>query len=152
MSWTARLPVLLPLAASWATAQSARILAEGAPLTAEASALAQRVGVRRPDAVRVLHVPVIPSPEHAELAAVCHALGFLGADTAGLTLGAGLFIREDLAGQRLLLAHELRHAAQYEEYPTIAAYLERYIPELLEFGYERAPLEVDARLSEALAG
>ena len=113
------------------------------------STLAQRVGVRHPAAVRVLCVPAIPAPRHPELAAACAALGFLGPDTAGLTLGSSIFLRTDLAGERRLWAHELRHVAQYEEYPTIAAYLERYIPELLAFGYAHAPFEVDARRMES---
>jgi hypothetical protein len=146
--FAARLPILMPLAIEWAAAQAAHILAAGVPLTTEGLALAQRVGVRQPAAVRVLHVPRIPGPEASELRAACEALGFLGASTAGLTLGSGIFIREDLAGQHALLSHELRHVAQYEAYPTIAAYLARYIPELLEFGYERAPFEVDARRAE----
>jgi hypothetical protein len=146
--FAARLPFLMPLAVEWATAQAAHILAAGAPLTTEGLGLAQRVGVRAPAAVRVLHVPRIPGPEHPALRAACEALGFLGASTAGLTLGSGIFIREDLASQRALLAHELRHVAQYEEYPSIAGYLARYVPELLEFGYEHAPFEVDARRME----
>ena len=141
----------MPLAVEWANTESARIVAEGAPLTASMTALAQRVGVRRPEAVRVLCVPAIPAPRHRELAAACAALGFLGSDTAGLTLGPGIFLRDDLAGDRRLWAHELRHVAQYEEYPTIAAYLAQYIPELLAHGYSRAPFEVDARRMESRA-
>jgi hypothetical protein len=148
LNWAERLPALLPLAAEWAVAQSRRILAEGAPLTPDLVEVARRVGVRKPEEVRLLVVPAIPGPDHTGLRAACDALGFLAADTAGLTLGSGIFLRQDVAGQRRLIAHELRHVAQYEEYPSIAAYLERYIPELLEFGYKQAPLEVDARRME----
>jgi hypothetical protein len=148
LNWTDRLPTLLPLAAEWATAQSRWILAEGVPLTPDLVDVARRVGVRKPKDVRLLVVFAIPGPEHGELRAACDALGFLAADTAGLTLGSGIFLRQDVAGQHRLIAHELRHVAQYEEYPSIAAYLERYIPELLEFGYRDAPLEADARRME----
>jgi hypothetical protein len=150
LNWEERVPILLPLAASWAWAESANIRGLGTPLSADLLEMAECVGVRNPDLVRILFVPRIPRPEHPELRAACEALGFLGKDTAGLTLGSGIFIRQDLAGQPRLFAHELRHVAQYEEYPSLAAYLERYIPELLAFGYERAPFEVDARRMEAL--
>jgi hypothetical protein len=146
--WAERLSILVALAAEWAVAQSERILAEGAPLAADFLEVATRVGVRNPKAVRVLLVPIIPGPDNPELRAACAALGFVTTDAAGLTLGSGIFLREGLGDQRRLLAHELRHVAQYEQYPSIAAYLQKYIPDLLEFDYEEAPFEVDARRME----
>ena len=91
----------------------------------------------------------IPRPDDPLLSAACDQIGFLASDTIGLTLGYGIYL---VAGHRLdlrLIAHELRHVAQYEECASIPAFLDRYLREILEFGYENAPLEVDARGAES---
>jgi hypothetical protein len=41
--------------------------------------------------------------------------------------------------------------AQYEQAGSIAAYLAVYIAELLRYGYDAAPFEVDARRVEGVA-
>jgi hypothetical protein len=146
----AELPHLLPLASAWAEEQRARILRTGRPLSPQEKGLAIEVGVRRPELVRLGLVDRIPSPEDERLKAACAQLGFLGEKTLGLTLGHGVYLRTDAAVSRRLLAHELRHVAQYERYPSIAAYLAVYIPELLQHGYEQAPFERDAREAEGV--
>jgi hypothetical protein len=149
MNLNAQLPVLLPLAVSWAEQQSSLILQQGHPLSPSDTALAHRVGVRDHEAVRVLVVDAIPAPAHPLLRDACIALSFLGPNTGGLTLGHAIFVRKDVANDRNLIAHELRHVAQYEEQGCIAAYLSVYIPQLLTYGYENAPLELDAIQSAA---
>jgi hypothetical protein len=147
------LPQLVPLAVEWAERQEAAILRVGRGLDAAERRVAAAVGVRDLDGVRLLVVPRIPGPEHPLLANACAALGFLGPGTAGLTLGRGVYLQKAaFALSRRLLPHELRHVAQYEEAGGIAPYLARYIPELLEHGYDAAPLEVDARRVEGLDG
>jgi hypothetical protein len=142
--WEEALPRLLPLAAAWAREQSERILREGGALDAEGLTRARRVGVASPERVRVLLVGSIPRPEDPALKSACARLELLGPDTAGLTLGHAIYIRRSLRGDRVLLAHELRHVAQYERYPTIDAYLDVYLRELVRYGYALAPFEVDA--------
>lgn len=44
-----------------------------------------------------------------------------------------------------LLSHEYRHVHQYEAAGSIAAFLRRYLQQIAEVGYERAPYEIDAR-------
>jgi len=149
MDLKAALPRLFPLACSWAEEQSALILRTDYPLSEPALKLAWLVGVRRPEVVRVLVVPSIPAPTEPSLQAACAQLQFLGPDTAGLTLGSGIFVRQDSEHDRPLLAHELRHVAQYEQHPSIAAYLSVYIPELIQFGYANAPMERDAQRAAA---
>ena len=140
---------LLPLAAQWAEEQATVLGSEGSALNVSEQGLAQSVGVKQPDRVRVCVVQRIPAPSHPLLSRACAQLGFLGPDTAGLTLGYGVYLRTGLAGpERSVLVHELRHVAQYEAYETIGAYLAVYIPQLLKYGYDRAPLEVDARAAE----
>jgi len=142
--WEDELPRLLPLAAAWARGQSESILRCGTPLDAEGLARARRVGVASPERVRVLLVRSVPRPEDPTLRSACARLSLLGPDTAGLTLGYGIYVRRSLCGDRFLLAHELRHVAQYERYPTIEAYLDVYLRELVRYGYALAPFEVDA--------
>ena len=141
------LPHLLPLACAWANEHFAHILSTGQPLSQQDHDLATEVVVRRPELVRVALVARIPSPQDEKLKTACEQLHFLDEGTLGLTLGFGIYIKEAAAGRRLL-AHELRHVAQYEHYPSIEAYLAVYIPELLQYGYEQAPFERDAREAE----
>jgi len=149
MDLIAELPRLMPLACSWAEEQSALILRTGCTLSEPALKFARLVGVQRPALVRVLVVPSIPAPTEPALQAACAQLQFLGPDTAGLTLGSGIFVRQDSDRDSQLLAHELRHVAQYEQYPSIKAYLSVYIPELIQFGYANAPMELDAQRAAA---
>ena len=149
MDLNVELPRLFPLAAQWAAEQSARILAEGIPLSAPGAQLARLVGVQHPELVRLLVVAEIPAPQEPALKAACAQLEFLGPNTAGLTLGAGIFIKRGLEQDRTLIAHELRHVSQYEQFSSIPAYLAVYIPELIQFGYSLAPMELDAQRAAA---
>jgi hypothetical protein len=144
MDIKAEMPRLLPLAVTWAESQEARILREGDPLRGRAVTLARLVGVLTPDRVRVLLVPRIPRPEQPSLAAACEQLGFLEKDTVGLVIGYAMFIRRGFQGDPILMAHELRHVAQYEKHESVAAYISQYFQELLRHGYDRAPYEIDA--------
>lgn len=65
----------------------------------------------------------------------------------GLTLGHAVIVVNGHATRRLL-THEFRHVHQYEAVGSIAAYLPLYLQEIATFGYEQAPLEVDARQHE----
>lgn len=148
MNLSDELPRLLPLACEWAEEQAALIRRTGRPLTAGEGEIAARVGVRLSELVRIWVVEEIPTPTQSALRAACEQLNLLGEDTAGLTLGYGVFLQKGRSESTRLLAHELRHVAQYEGHGSIAAYLRVYIPELLTFGYEEAPLERDAREAE----
>jgi hypothetical protein len=144
------LPRLMPLACKWAESEASRILATGVTLDPVGLRLASCVGVRAPEQVRVLFVPTIPRPAEPALAQACDATGIIGPETRGLTLGHGVFIRERDEANPWLLAHELRHVSQYEGFGSIAAFLGKYLPELVQFGPTNSPLELDA--SEAADG
>ncbi len=149
---TAELGRLLPSAITWAEGQAEVLQREGAGLSIADQDLARAVGVKHPDRVRVCLVRRIPAPSDPLLSRACAQLGFLGPDTAGLTLGYGVYLRTGLGRhEHTVLAHELRHVAQYESRESIGAYLNVYIPELLEYGYEHAPFEIDARRAEVAA-
>ena len=145
-------PVLLPLAAQWAAEQEAMILTGGVPLKAEELEDASQLGVREPGKVRLLKVPGIPRPADPRLTAACDAVGFLTPATRGLTVGYGIFVRQDCWGGRELIRHELVHTAQYERFGSIESFLRCYLTECLTFGYDNSPLEIEAQESSARLG
>jgi hypothetical protein len=141
------LPALLPLAISWANAQSRRILAHGIALSDEYATIARRVGVAWPELVRVASVRAMPLPRHAALRDAALKAGLLGPNVIGLTLGHGVLVVSGHATRRLL-SHELRHVHQYEQAGSIAAYLPRYLAQIVDVGYFDSPFERDAREHE----
>ena len=97
-----------------------------------------------PQAVRILAVSEIPLPEQDDLREAAGTFGLITRDTAGLTLGHGIFVRNDCLKDPKLVAHELMHVAQYERHGSILAFLKRYLSEVNEYGYPAAPMEREA--------
>lgn len=97
----------------------------------------------------MLEVQALPLPEDDELRQAGLRTGLLGPTIVGLTLGHGIFI---LAGHKTarLLSHELRHVFQYEQADSIANFLSAYLEQIVSFGYDKAPLEIDARNHQQL--
>jgi hypothetical protein len=141
------LPSLLPAAISWAERESDRGLREGAPLAGDRQDLAARAGVVRPERVRVLLVEALPQPEEPAIREAGKQAGLLAPGMIGLTLGYAIFIRRG-SDSRRTISHELRHVRQYEAAGGIAAFLPVYLLQILELGYEAAPMEADARAHE----
>ena len=138
------LRVLVPLAAEWARTVSAQAQATGQPLDGEGLALARRVGVSAPEKIRVVVCNRMPFPDHPKLRRAAKATRLLGPGMAGLTLGYAIFVRDGELTKRLM-SHELRHVAQYEAAGSIDNFLEAYLAQIVEVGYESAPYEIDAR-------
>src|SRR5258705_309021 len=107
------LPRLLPKAIAWAEAEAAAAQRRGLMLDAIGLRLAQMVGVRRPELVRVVETPTLPFPSDAELGLAATQTGLLGPHMAGLTLGYAVFVRAGQVSARLI-SHECRHVHQYE--------------------------------------
>lgn len=142
------LPQLLPSAIAWAEGKSAEICRDGVRLTPSGLAVATAVGVHRPDQIRLVLVDRLPLPENADLRIATVQTGLLGPNMVGLTLGYGILICNGHLANRLL-SHECRHVYQYEAAGSIASFLLVYLQQIGEFGYARAPLEVDARNHES---
>lgn len=143
----ANLRVLLPKAVEWAKERAAAVEASGVPLTPNRIVIARRVGVQRPESIRLAIVRCMPLPEDAMLREAALATGMLGAGTMGLTLGHSILICHGYDSAELM-AHECRHVYQYEQYGSIESFLPVYLQQLLQCGYFSAPLEVDARNHE----
>ena len=141
------LPKLLPRAIAWVENQYAFIAKNGQPLSESEKELARRIGVLRPDLIRVYGVPLLPLPEDPELRQVAIATNMLGPDMVGLTLGHGIYICHGHRNTRLL-SHEFRHVYQYEQAGSIAAFLPLYLTQIATVGYHNAPFEMDARAHE----
>lgn len=109
--------------------------------------IAQRVGVLRPELIRVVIVDALPMPQDAMLHAAAVQTGLLGPHMPGLTLGYSVLVYRGQDTLRLL-SHEFRHVYQYEQAGSIAAFLPTYLQQIVQFGYANAPLEVDARSHE----
>lgn len=134
---------LLPAAVAWVEEQERDVTRRGRPLVSHFLALAGEAGVLHPERVRTLAVPTMPRPG-GELGRANDVLGFVGAATAGLTVGYGILLRADAAQGEALLYHELIHVGQYERLGGVAGFLPSYLGQCAEFGYEHAPLEVEA--------
>lgn len=141
------LPQLLPRAVAWAEAHSARICASGVTLSPLGVRLAHAVGVVRSDLIRVNVVRQLPLPEDPQLRFAALQTGLLGPNMVGMTLGYGIYIVDGNQTNRLI-SHECRHVAQYESAGSIASFLPVYLQQIAIFGYQQAPLEVDARAHE----
>lgn len=139
-------PMLLPLAVRWAREQEILILSSGSPLPEQNLADAKRAGVKSPEKIRLLAVDKIPSPRNPILRLASRSVRLITADTAGLTLRYGIFIRRDFWGHRGLIAHECIHTAQYERLGGFTEFLGHYLTECVEIGYSQAPMEQEAVL------
>jgi hypothetical protein len=137
---------MLPRAAAWAQQQERLMLGnkESLVLIPEGQVIARRAGVSQPEAVRILAVPEIPLPEEADLREAAVAFGLITPGTAGLTIGYGIFVRQDCLKDPKLIAHELMHVAQYERLRSIPAFLQQYLSEVNQYGYPAAPMEQEA--------
>jgi hypothetical protein len=149
MNLAEELPRLLPKAVAWAEAESAVALAAGKPLDPAQREIADAAGVRYPERVRIAVVDSIPHPTDSHLREAARQSGLLGPDTVGLALGHAVLLRSDFAHDLDVLAHELRHVRQYECFGSIKAFLSVYLAQVVQFGYEHAPMERTARSDTA---
>jgi uncharacterized protein DUF4157 len=135
---------LLPQAIAWAERQEKTILqhAGARALSSAETETAKRAGVEFHQKVRILVVGKMPLPNDPALLQAARDFGLDSAD--GLTYGYGIFIRENHAGNAHLIAHELRHVAQVETCGGLPSFVEKYLGELGSYGYDNAPLELDA--------
>lgn len=144
----AALPQLLPRAVTWANEREQEIFASGVSLNDLGLSIAQRVGVSRPELIRVQFVDdLLPLPQDPVLREAGLATGLFGPQMIGITLGYSICIRKQYDSIRLL-SHEARHVYQYEQAGGIANFLPLYLQQIVQFGYRDAPYEIDARAHE----
>jgi hypothetical protein len=138
------LPQLLPRVLEWVEAQEKRALNQGIALSGGALEDARAAGVRTPEKIRVCVVSEIPQPDHPRIKQLAADLGLITPRTIAITFGYGIFIREEQAHDRETVVHECAHVAQYEKL-GIEDFLMQYVVQIFKSGYDRAPMEREAR-------
>lgn len=141
------LSMMLPLALRWAEKLKKKVAAEGEPLNATGIRMARSVGVEHPELIRLLEVEEIPMPAGPMLREMTKEIGVLSPRTIGIAVGRSILLKQGRMYERLLL-HEFRHVHQFEVAGSLEGYLEKYLQQVVAFGYRNAPLEVDARKYE----
>ena len=135
---------IVSLAVVWALQESRAALEFGVPLNATGLQMARDVGVACPENIRVIVVDAMPMPADETLRQLATAYGLLGPTTGGLALEYAVFIKRGHETLHALLRHEFRHVYQYEQAGSVEAFLRQYVSQILRFGYDNAPLELDA--------
>ena len=97
-------------------------------------------------------VDEVPLPANHLLRWAAKRTKLISADTAGMALRYGIFIRSDCWKMRCLIAHEYVHTAQYERLGGIGQFLSLYLRECLEVGYPAGLLEQEAFLKSQQIG
>jgi hypothetical protein len=143
----ASLPLIIPKAVIWAEQRAAEIASIGIALNANEIVVARGVGVANPEKIRLAFVTRLPLPDDPQLRQAAVSAGLLGPNMVGLTLGHGIYICNGFNSSRML-SHECRHVSQYERAGSIAAFLPLYLQQIVQFGYQDAPYEIDARAHE----
>lgn len=138
---------LLPKAIDGAKKQEKRAKEVGFPLQETLFPVARQVGVQQPESIRLMLAESLPRPEDPELQEAAEQTGLLGPGMVGLTLGYAIFIVNGHETVRLV-SHECRHVYQYEQYGSIDEFLPVYLGQIVAYGYNNAPLEVDAKRHE----
>ena len=139
----------LPAALAWSLKLNANVIAKGKSLSLCQAADAVEVGVKKPDAVRILRAPSLPEPDCTQLRLVAKQVGLDLTRSQGMALGYAVLIRHSALGDRRVLRHELRHVAQFEAAGSLSHFLEEYLAQMVLHGYRDAPFEVDARRHES---
>lgn len=135
--------LIINTAKIWASATVKLYQRDSRTLTESETKIALDVGVANPEKIRVIEIKHIPEPEINMLVELRMQNGFRFSHTAGLSLGYLVFIKNGLKSDHLL-AHEFRHVCQFEEIGSQEKMIERYLQEIIKFGYQNAPLEIDA--------
>nr|WP_269468642.1 hypothetical protein [Alteromonas sp. ASW11-130] len=134
--------VLLPQYIQWAYETDEKGGETGIPLNQKQLKLAFEVGLQHPEKVRLVYVDQVPFPrENFAL----KTLGFIG---EGITndaqaFGYSIYIRNGYELNRPKLAHELVHVRQIEK-ASLDSVITQHFSDLATYGYENAPLEVEA--------
>ncbi len=143
------LPAFVAIAARWVESHERKILRHGVPLSPESLADAVHMGVAEPEKIRLMRVDAIPILNGRLVKLLASRIPEISANTVGLTLGYGIYIRSPWWGDRHLIAHECVHTGQYERCGSAAAFLSAYFTQCIEDGYPAAAMEQEAILRSA---
>ncbi len=126
----AGIKALFPVLVEWAEKMEARALTEGVPLGDHLKNTAKVLGIRQPDAVRVLVVQTIPEPDNRRIVELSARFGLSFIGSAGIMFGPAIFVLGSFANDQRVLTHELVHVRQYETAENIEAYPRVYVRQI----------------------
>ncbi|WP_372770923.1 hypothetical protein [Pseudoalteromonas sp.] len=138
--------VLLPQYISWAHKIDSNGLKVGVPLEEQQLLLATKIGIQNPHKVKIVYVDEVPFPyENFALNILGKALGFVGEGIVNnaQVFGYSIYVRKGYELDTPKLAHELVHVLQIER-SNLAAVITQHFSDMAKYGYENAPLEVEA--------
>jgi len=138
----AKLDRFYPLTLAWYGEVERQLLPQGRMLSNQEQALAQRLGVKFPENVRIVVLEKFPMPSNHELATEAEKFGLGGALEGGRAMGYAIMLKPRLADNPTVIAHELVHVAQHDRLGR-ESFLRRYLTELEMMGYARSPLELE---------
>jgi len=138
--------ILLPQYIEWAFETDKQGLESGVPLNSQELSLATDIGIQNPEKIRIVYVDEIPFPyENFALKTLGNALGFIGEGIINnaQVFGYSIYVRSGYELNRPNLAHELVHVLQIER-TSLNHMITKHFSDLAEYGYDKAPLEVEA--------
>jgi len=139
----------LPFGTRWVEKQEAEILRQGRPLSEWETMWATDVGVGKPEDVRILPVPHVPTPGSWITRMFSSLFGFRSEGPTGMAVNYGIYLEASQATNPSLLVHELTHVAQFERLGGVEPFLKKYLTECLRDGYWDSHLEQEARKAAA---
>jgi len=143
--------IVLPQYIAWAQQTEALGRQHGQALDDAQLLLAQTLGIQAPEKIRVVYVAQVPFPrENWLLKQVGEAFGFIGDGVVNnaQVFGYSIYVRQGYALTTANLAHELVHVRQIEQ-SSLDRIITQHFSDLVQYGYENSPLEVEAFAVEA---
>lgn len=142
--------IVLPQYIAWASDTEDSGLKTGEPLDEKQLVIANEIGIKNPEKVRLVYVDEVPFPyENVVLKVVGEALGFIGEGIINnaQVFGYSIYIRKGYQLTAPNLAHELVHVLQIER-ASLELVITQHFADLVKYGYENSPLEVEAFKAE----
>lgn len=134
---------LLPAAEKFVLKNESEAIESGVPLTESQLAIASNIGIKNPEKVRIYYVDKLPFPEDPELSTLAKKFGYSSPFMAAYTYGYGVWVKRSSKNDRELLAHELIHVRQAEQM-GVREQTKQYLMQLYIYGYQNAPMELEA--------
>ncbi|WP_295891424.1 hypothetical protein [uncultured Vibrio sp.] len=134
---------LMPEAEKFVNENESIALENGIPLTEKQLTIAENVGVKHPEKIRVYYVKELPSPKDPELLTLAKEYDYSSPNMVAYTYGHGIWIKQSYKNDMKLLSHELIHVRQSEQLGK-RELTKQYLMQLFIYGYRNAPLEVEA--------
>jgi hypothetical protein len=137
--------LLAPAIAAWSWTQERSIRRQGRCLSPQERTFAQNLGITHAINVRVLSVMRVPLPLPLWLLRLADRWQIGCPNPAGMTLGHGIYALEAWSADFALISHELVHVLQYQRCRGHWHFMRDYLRQCLSFGYDSAPMELEAR-------